>query len=157
MSDEKIVLKVQIGNFSVEVTGSVEYAEKKLDDLIQKYDPSHRKDFHTQITTNAGGGKPLSPSEFIKKVSPKNQSERALVLAHYLEKVKNMESFNTADLTEIGRVAKQPKFTNISDTVAKLVQQGQLMGAGERESKRVFVLTTTGEEYVENLLKSKQE
>lgn len=87
----------------------------------------------------------------------KNQSERALVLAHYLEKVKNMESFNTADLTEIGRVAKQPKFTNISDTVAKLVQQDQLMGAGERESKRVFVLTTTGEECVENLLKPKQE
>lgn len=68
-----------------------------------------------------------------------------------------MESFNTADLTEIGRVAKQPKFTNISDTVAKLVQQGQLMGAGERESKRVFVLTTTGEECVENFLKPKQE
>ncbi len=159
MSDEKIVLKVQIGNFSVEVTGSVEYAEKKLDDLIQKYDPSHRKDSHTQTTTttNAARVKPLSPSEFITKVSPKNQSERALVLAHYLEKVKNMESFNTADLTEIDRVAKQPKFTNISDTVAKLVQQGQLMGAGEREGKRVFVLTTTGEEYVENLLKSKQE
>lgn len=159
MSDEKIVLKVQLGHFSVEVTGSVEYAEKKLDELIQKYGPSHATDQHTQtpIPITGKGGKPASPSEFIKKVSPKNQSERTLVLAHYLEKVKNMESFNTADLTEISRVAKQPKFTNISDTVAKLVQQGQLMGAGERESKRVFVLTTTGEEYVENLLKSKQE
>ncbi len=159
MSDEKIVLKVQIGNFSVEVTGSVEYAEKKLDDLIQKYGPSHGKDSHTQTpaTANVERGKPLSPSEFIKKVSPKNQSERALVLAHYLEKVKNMESFDTTDLTKIGREAKQPKFANISATVAGLVQQGRLMGAGEKESKRVFVLTTTGEEYVDNLLKSKQE
>lgn len=61
MSDEKIVLKVQIGNFSVEVTGSAEYAEKKLDDLIQKYDPSHRKDSHTQTTTttNTAGGEAL--------------------------------------------------------------------------------------------------
>jgi len=159
MSDEKIVLKVQLGHFSVEVTGSVEYAERKLDELIQKYGPSHAMDLHTQteIPATGKGGKPLSSSEFIKKVSPKNQAEKALALAHYLEKVKNMESFTTADLTEIGREAKQSKFTNISDTVARLVQQGQLMGAGEREGKRVFVLTTTGEEYVENLLKLKQE
>lgn len=158
MSEEKVVLKVQIGNFSAEVAGSADYAEKKLDELIQKYSPPRGLDSHTQVTipTNAKG-KPLSPSEFIKKVSPKNQSEKALVLAHYLEKVKNMESFTTADLTEIGQDAKQTKFTNISDTVAKLVQQGQLMGAGQRENKRVFVLTTTGEEYVENLLKPKPE
>lgn len=159
MSDEKIVLKIQIGHFSVEVTGSVEYAEKKLDELIEKYGPSQRTDSQTQttITTTGKGGKTLSPSEFTKKVSPKNQPEKALALAYYLEKYKSMENFTTADLTDIGREAKQSKFTNISDTVAKLVQQGQLMGAGEREGKRAFVLTTSGEDFVENLLKSKPE
>lgn len=156
MTDQNITLKVQIGGFSAEVSGSPEYAEKKLDELIQKYGPSSpgTQSAHASIPINAKG-KPASPSEFIKKLSPKNQSEKALVLAYYLEKVKSMDNFTTSDLTEVGREAKQPKFTNISDTVAKQVQQGLLMGAGDKESGRAYVLTTTGEEYVENLIGSK--
>lgn len=158
MSDEKVTLKVQIGGVSVEVSGSSEYAENKLDELIQKYGPSRStsQSAHASISTNATG-KPSSPSEFIKKISPKNQSEKAIVLAYYLEKVKGMDKFTTADLTAVCRNAKQPKFTNISDTVAKQVQQGLLMGAGDTESGRAYVLTTTGEEYVENLINSKHE
>lgn len=159
MSDEKVTLKVQIGGVSVEVSGSPEYAEKKLDELIQKYGPSRgtSQSAHVSIPTNTTG-KPSSPSEFIKKLSPKNQSEKAIVLAYYLEKVRGMDKFTTADLTAVGREAKQPKFTNISDTVAKQVQQGLLMGAGgpgDKESSRAYILTSSGEEYVESLLSSK--
>lgn len=156
---ENVTLKVQVGAISVEVTGTPEYAEKKLEELIEKYGASRgttSQSMRTQIPTNETG-KPASPSEFIKKMSPKNQSEKAIVLAYYLEKVKGMDKFTTADLTAVGRDAKQPRFTNISDTVARQVQQGLLMGAGDSESGRAYVLTTTGEEYVENLVSSKRE
>jgi len=152
MPDEKVTLKIQLGNFAAEVSGTADYAESTLEKLLEKYGPSRSAgQGFTGTPAIAATGKPLSPSEFIKKIAPKNQSEKALVLSHYLEKYKGMESFTTADLTEIAREAKQPRFTNISDTVAKLVQQGSLMGAGEKENKRVFVLTTTGEEFVDNL------
>lgn len=155
---EQVVLRIQIGGFSAEVSGPPEYAEKKLDELIKKYGPSRSINSKGQQSISAmPGGKQKSPSEFIKKVSPKNQTDRALVLAYYLEKVENKESFSTTDLADISQKAKQPKFTNISDTVARAVQQGLLMGAGEKENKRVFVLTTTGEEYVDGLLSSKQQ
>lgn len=158
MTDENVTLKVQIGGFAVEVSGPPEYAEKKLDELFQKYGPSRgvTQPMHASISTNAKG-KLSSPSEFIKKLSPKNQSEKAIVLAYYLEKVRGIESFTTTDLTDVGREAKQPRFTNISDIVAKQVQQGLLMGAGDKESGRAYVLTTTGEEHVENLINSKHE
>lgn len=156
MVDKNVTLKVQIGSFTVEVSGSPEYAERKLEELVQKYGYSRgvTQPTYASIPTNEKG-KPSSPSEFIKKLSPKNQSEKAIVLAYYLEKIKGMESFTTSDLTDVGKAAKQPKFTNISDIVAKQVQQGILMGAGDKDSKRAFVLTTSGEEYVETLLSSK--
>ena len=156
MANENVTLKVQIGGFSVEVSGSPQYAEKKLDELIQKYGSSRgvSQPTTTLVLTNAKG-KQSSPSEFIKKLSPKNQSEKAIVLAYYLEKVKGMDSFTTSDLTAVGREAKQPRFTNISDTVARQVQQGLLMGAGDKESGRAYVLTTSGEEHVETLINSK--
>ena len=158
MADENVTLRVQMGGFSVEVSGSPEYVEKKLDELIQKYGPSRGVSQPSVLIPANAKGKPSSPSEFIKKLSPKNQSEKAVVLAYYLEKYIGMASFTTSDLTAVGREAKQPKFTNISDIVAKQVQQGLLMGAGgtgDKESGRAYVLTTTGEEYVENLINSK--
>lgn len=155
---EQVVLKIQIGSFSVEVSGPPEYAEKKLDELITKYGSSRSIDSKGQQAVSVSpGGKPLSLSEFVKKASPKNQTDKALILAYYLEKVQNVESFSTSDLVDIAQKAKQPKFTNVSSTVARAVEQGLLMGAGEKEGKRVFVLTTTGEEYVDSLLASKQQ
>lgn len=152
MPDERVTLRIQLGNFAVEVSGTAEYAESTLDKLLEKYGPSRSASQTSSVSVATHpSGKPVSPSEFIKKIVPKNQSEKALILSHYLEKFKGMESFTTSDLTEIAREARQARFTNISDTVAKLVQQGLLMGAGEKENKRVFVLTTTGEELVESL------
>lgn len=152
---EKVTLKVQYGNFSIEVTGPEEYAEKKLADLLKKYGNMSSL---PEGGSNAGPSKPsklLSPSEFIKQISPKAQSDRALILGYYLEKYQNKENFSNAELAEINKNAKQPTFTNLSDTVANLVQQGLMMGAGQNESKRLYALTTTGEDTVEAFIKAK--
>lgn len=161
-NNDNVTLKVQIGSVAVEVTGSPEYAEKKLDELLQKYSSSRGIGYSVQPTPSAhvasagGKGKELSPSEYIKRLAPKNQSEKALILAYYLEKHKGFDSFTTTELTDLGREAKQPRFTNISDTVSSQVQQGMLMGAGKKEANRAYALTTSGEEYVEGLIGAKQ-
>ena len=151
---EKVTLKVQYGNFSVEVSGPENYAEKKLDELLKKYgnvQKAHEPTSPAEKKLVTASSKKISPAEYIKKESPKSQADRALLLWYYLEKLESRENFSTNELTEINKIAKQSRFTNISDTVAKLVKQGLMMGSGETDGKRAFTLTTSGEEAVEAL------
>lgn len=155
---ENVTLKVQVGSVAVEVTGSQEYAEKKLDELLQKYTGfkvSEQKITHSQ-TSNTDSvqktTKALAPNEFIRKMAPKTQVDRGLALSYYLEYHSSLESFTTAELADICKKAKQPAFTNISDVVGQLVSRGLLMGAGDKDGKRAYSLTTSGEEQIEILL-----
>lgn len=148
-----VTLKLSIGSFSVEVSGPAKYAEKKLEDLISKYLAGSVRPPTADASTSAPGKavtlKKRSPSEIAKKA--KNQTDRALLLGYYLEKFSSQSSFTTAELAALGRDAKF-SFTNISDSVARLVARGLMMTAGEKESYRAYTLTATGEEYVDSLL-----
>ena len=150
-----ISIKIQIGGFAVEVSGPQKYAEKKFAELLGKYGPVRQGQEAPATGTGKSKGKPVSPSEFIKKLKPKNQTERTLALAYFMEKQMNLASFTTTEIVEINKTAKQSPFTNISDTVAKAVSQGLMMGAGEKDNKRTYALTTTGEESVEAALSPK--
>lgn len=159
---ENVTLKVQVGSVAVEVTGSQEYAEKKLEELLQKYTGfkvNEQKIPNAHIAHNDSlqkATKGLAPNEFIRKIAPKTQVDRGLALSYYLEYHSSLESFTTAELSDICKKAKQPAFTNISDVVGQLVARGLLMGAGDKDGKRAYSLTTTGEEQIE-LLMGKQE
>lgn len=151
-----VVLKLSVGTFSVEVSGPAKYAEKKLEDLIAKYLSSSVKSStsdsgsaSTSPLQPSSGKKKRSPSEILKKVG--NQTDRALLLGYYLEKMESQPSFTTSELRELGKQAKY-SFTNISDSVASLVGRGLMMSAGEKDSHRAYTLTATGEEYAESLL-----
>ncbi len=149
-----ITIKLTIGAFSVEVSGPQEYAEKKLQELVAQYLSSTRASAAEPRTAPISlepGGKKLAPSEFLRKVSPKNQPDRALVLAYYLEKVDGQSSFTTGELADKAREAKSP-FGNVSDVVGKLAARGLMMSAGEKEGQRAYALTASGEEYVESMV-----
>ena|SRR3972149_559396 len=154
---ENVTIKLTIGSFSVEITGPAEYAEKKLEELVGRYltvvRPSAAGE-PRQPTILAQPGKELAPSEFLRKIPHKNQPDRALALAYYLERVRNVSSFTTTELGETGREVKHP-FGNVSDVVSKLVSRGLMMSAGEKEDQRAYALTASGEEYVESMLESK--
>jgi len=152
-----VTLRITLGNFSVEVTGPKTYAEKKLEELASKYFLSGR----TAASEPRSGpislekaGKKLAPAEFMKKATPKNQTDRAAALAYYLEKVEGQAGFTTGELGELGKKAKYP-FGNISDVVARLVSRGLMMSSGEKEGQRAYALTASGEEYVESMLEPK--
>lgn len=151
-----VTLKLSIGSFSAEVSGPAKYAEKQLEGLVAKY-------LSTSVKSVASDSSPLSPSllqtstgrkkrsaaEIAKKAG--NQTDRALLLGYYMEKVEARPSFSTGELRDLGRQAKY-SFTNISDTVGSLVGRGLMMSAGEKDGHRAYTLTATGEEYAESLL-----
>ena len=153
-----VTLKLKIGSFSVEVTGPSQYAEKKLEELLGKYLSSSVKSSSQDLTSTStslsllqpvSGKKKRSPSEVAKRAG--NQTDRALLLGYYAEKVDGQASFTTAELRDLGKAAKF-SFTNISDSVASLVGRGLMMSAGEKDGHRAYTLTATGEEYAESVL-----
>jgi hypothetical protein len=151
-----VTIKLTIGSFSTEVTGPPKYAEKKVDDFINRFLTSAKTAAaEPKPTTSPSkvGGKALSPAEFVKKISPRNKWDTALLLAYFLENTKKVASFTSAELTTLGREIKRP-FTNPSDTVAKLTSRGLMMSAGEKDGKRAYALTASGEQYVEAMVEN---
>jgi len=148
-----VSLKLSIGDFSVEVSGPEKYAEKKLEDLVAKYLSGSIKTAAeagaSAPSTQAGGRKKRSPSELLKHAS--NQTDRALLLGYYAEKIESQSSFTTTELGTLGKQAKY-SFTNISDSVARLVARGLMMSAGEKEGQRAYTLTATGEDFAESVI-----
>ena len=78
-----------------------------------------------------------------------------LVFGYYLEHVEGLGSFNVADLVSIFRSAKEPLPKNINDVINKNINPGKfIMDAAEKkDEKKAWVLTSTGEKYVEEELK----
>jgi hypothetical protein len=151
-----VTLRLSIGNFSVEVSGPTKYAEKKLEELIAKYLSSSIKSGTSDSSSSnvsalkpSSGKKKPAPSEILKRAG--NQTDRALLLGYYMEKVDSEPSFTTSELRDLGKQAKY-SFTNISDSVAGLVGRGLMMSAGEKDGHRAYTLTATGEEYAESLI-----
>ena len=150
-----VTLKLTIGAFSVEVSGPARYAEGKLEDLIAKYlgtfksGSSEPGSSSVSLLQPASGKKKRSPSEIAKRAG--NQTDRALLLGYYAEKVNGQPSFSTGELRDLGKEAKY-SFTNIADSVARLVGRGLMMSAGEKDGHRAYTLTATGEEYAESLI-----
>jgi hypothetical protein len=148
-------VKLTFGSFSVEVSGSPEYVDKKLEELLKTYGPSGRivslegRSAPAALPAADATGKKIGPGEFLRRAPSQNQSDQALSLGFYLEKVEGMQSFTTADLGKVATAAKR-KFANVSDVVGKLASRGLLMSVGTKEGHRAYSLTASGEEYVES-------
>jgi hypothetical protein len=156
-----VTVKLTLGTFSTEITGPSDYVDKKLDELINRFLVGSKSSVPevpaATTVASAHGGKELSPAEFIKKVNPHNQVDTGLLLGYYLEKTRNMSSFTSTELSDLGKEIRRP-FTNSSDIVAKLTSRGLIMsagGKGGKEGQRAYALTATGEQYVESLIEPK--
>lgn len=149
-------VKLTFGAFSVEVSGAPDYVDRKLEELLKTYGPSGRmasgegrNATPAALPSSDATGKKVGPGEFLTRAPSKNQSDQAISLGYYLEKVEEMQSFTTADLGRVAREAKR-KFANVSDVVAKLASRGLLMSVGNKEGHRAYSLTASGENYVES-------
>ncbi len=149
-----VTLKLTVGSVSIEVSGPQEYTDAKFQELITQYlsltRPASPESRPSPVALEAGGKK-LAVNEFLRRVSPQNQPDRAIALAYYLEQVEKASSFTTPELADKAREARSP-FGNVSDVVGKLATRGLLMSAGEKEGNRAYALTASGLEYVESML-----
>jgi len=98
----------------------------------------------------AADGKKLSVKEFLLTKKPGDDVQRTIVIGYYLEHFESMDSFNTRDLADGFRSAKEPLPSNINDKVNANIGKGYMMEAKEKKEKlKAWVLTNSGEKFVE--------
>ena len=92
--------------------------------------------------------RPLSITEYVLEKKPTDDNQRALVLADYLETHKEQDGFTSDELRQAFIDSRLRVPSNVSDKIGKCVQKGHFMPYGEREGKKVWRLTMTGQSVV---------
>lgn len=96
-------------------------------------------------------GKKLSVKEFLLSKKISGDVERTLVIGYYLEKYLGYSSFNIAEIKKGFQDAKEPLPKNLSDQIQKNIAKGRIMSASEEKNDlKAFIITSTGEKFVEN-------
>lgn len=95
--------------------------------------------------------KKISVKEFVLTKNAKDDQRRTLAIGYFLEKYGDSASFNIKDLDKCFREAKMKPPQNMNDKVNKNIVKGYMMEAAEeKDNKKAWVLTNTGEKVVES-------
>ncbi len=112
-----------------------EAIEKRLSDLEGR----------EESFPSSGSQKKKAVKEFILEKNPKNDVQRTLCIAFYLEKYENKERFTSRDISEFFKKSKLNSPKNVPDKVQKAIGNGWL----EQDNKGEFYVTLSGEKKVE--------
>ncbi len=95
--------------------------------------------------------KSLAIREFLREKKPRTSVERTLTVAYYLEQHQQVDGF-TVDEVEGGfRSAKEPAPSNTHAFINQNIKNGHIMECKQKKNgRKTFVLTSSGEELVEN-------
>ena len=118
----------------------------RMEERLAKLEGSKQKELKTFK-------KVISINEFIGSQKLSGDVQRTLAVGYYLEKHEGLSSFNAKDLVGAYRKLKIPKSQNINFNykAIKNIQQGYMMETREKKDKqKAWVLTLSGEKYVEN-------
>lgn len=130
--------------------------EQKVEELEQRVAKLEAKSSspHSDILPSLRKKK-MSPQEFLATKDAHTEVKKVLVFGYYLEHTEGLESFNAVDLISVFRSSKERPPKNINDVVNKNINPGKfIMDAAEKkDDKKAWVLTSTGEKYVEEELK----
>jgi predicted transcriptional regulator len=91
-----------------------------------------------------------SIKEFILKKNPINDTQKALAIGYYLEKYEAFISFNSKDLEKGFRDSREKIPPNVSDKIQLNTKNGHIMEYGEKDGLKAYVLTNSGERFLEN-------
>ena len=98
--------------------------------------------------------KKISVKEFIINKKPSGDVQKTLAITYYIEINEKTQSFNVEDLTHYFQLAKEPIPQNLNDKINMSIRKGHVMEAKEKkENKKAWVITNTGEQFVENNFK----
>lgn len=156
MSDANYRIRYKKGDFEVEVQGDKAWVEEKFEQL--------KKDLPSKMVTSGSStsqtATPIAETtaltdslvEFLKsKGSPSSHIDVELLFAYWLLKKRNMESYNIVDIQNCYAEARITKPANITDVMNGLQEKGYAMPKDKKDGKKAWVITGTGEEYVEQM------
>lgn len=112
--------------------------------------------YHT-TSSNTKSMKKISPKEFLTNYEVATNTDRALILGYYMEQIEGSATFNATDIDKLFRLSKEKPPKNMNDILAKNVARngGLLMVADEKkDDKKAWMVTRTGEEYLNELYKN---
>jgi len=133
-------------NFEIELQGDREWVEQKFREFMEN------KKVEPRVITTGAKTLPDSLVEFLKsKGNPRSHTDRATVFSYWLFHKENMETYNVDDIAKCYDEARITKPRNLTDTMNRLQAKGYVKPTGEKEGKKSWVITQSGEEYVEQM------
>jgi hypothetical protein len=162
MTDRQYRIRVRKGETEFEVEGDKEFVEKHFKDFSAKIrEPPAKLPSIEGVTPAPTPEKEvpldnLSLAEFYKWKNPKNFNEVVVVFAYWLTKRKGKEEFVTADVSGCFDESRVSKPANVTQHIANM-SSGKKAYLTEGSTKRMWKLTLTGEEFVEQELPRKSE
>lgn len=98
--------------------------------------------------------KKMSIKEFTLSKKPKGDVQKTLTIGYFLENYEGLSFFNTIDLENAFRSAKEKVPNNINLCVIRNIGKGHVQEAKEKkDDKKAWGLTNSGEQFVENNFK----
>jgi len=140
-------IKYKKDNLEIEVQGDKNWVDKKFTELIEKQfveeEALKRKPSSRKL--------PGSIIEFLKEKGAQNYTDRIIVFCYWLVHSKGYDSYNADDIYACYSEARISPPANINSMMNHLQGKGYLLLTKEKEGKKAWVITQTGEEYVENM------
>lgn len=153
-----VTMRVRVGDAEIEVTGPADFVEAKIAEFVDKFKSATPVRLQSPTLTKEPVGtaavKSMSIGQFMKRVSAKTDVDKALAAGYYLEKHENAEKFTAADIRTTIKGAKMPPPKNPNDAINKNIKKGYIMAAGDKDGKMGYVLTTDGEQAIDDSLSS---
>jgi hypothetical protein len=153
-------MRLKQGDIEFEIEGDRNYVSKTYDDLKEilglqqttlplpppgtQEKPEKKKSGVTKAPT---GGKSYSPREFIDRYALKRHTDIVLGFGYFLEKVRGLKNFSGADINTCYYEAKVEP-SNTSQMIINNIKKGFIMPSGKSGSRKGFMLTRTGEDFV---------
>ena len=109
-----------------------------------------------RVMPGVAAKKTVSVREFIQRLGLKRHTDRVLAFGYYLEKHAGKADFTPADITNCYYEAKM-ETSNTSQSIIYNIKTGRIMEAkaGKKGARKRYVLTQTGEAFIEKKLQAK--
>lgn len=145
-------VRIRRGDVEVEVESTDKKYVKAM--LAEHLSPPAQQQAAPSASPGAAvpGGKQTSLQEFVKQVAPKAAREYVVTVIYFKEKSESMAEVRPKDVAAAFKSLKY-KCGNVSDAVAKAKRGGHLMSG---DSPRCYVVTNTGENWVQERLAEQQ-
>lgn len=156
--DSIVTMRVRVGEAELEVSGPSDFVEAKIAEFLKRIKTSGTGVSQRPVAAASAKGtgdkllKSVSLSQLMKPMALKTDINRVLIAGYYLEHYTDAEKFTAAEIRDTLKAAKQPPPKNPSDVINKNIKKGHMMPAGDKDGKLGYVLTSDGEQVIEDFI-----